>query len=263
MKLSIIIPVYNSSKILDKLIISIIFHAKKIIKLSDFEIILVNDCSQDDSWNIILELSKKYKIVKGINLARNFGQHSSILAGLKNSKGHKIITMDDDFEHPPAYIKKFFYELDICDACYTYYLRRKHSLIKKAISHLNNLISSFLLNKPIKIYLSSYRGFNKKIKEKIIKYKKKYIYLDYLILINSKKINMISIQHGKRLSGKSNYSIFKLFKLWSSMILSIDTFPLTIHSVFNFFLKLIVTLLFKKNEKKQYFIKHRTFKINN
>ena len=82
--------------------------------------------------------------------------------------------------------------------------------------------------------------------------------MDYLILINTKKINMINIQHGKRLVGKGNYTVKKLFKLWASMILSIDTFPITIHSIFNFILKSLLAPFFKI-EKNQYIIKQKTF----
>lgn len=259
-KLSIVIPVYNSSKILDKLINSIIFNVSKFINISDFEIILVNDFSQDNSWETIVKISKKNKMVKGINFQKNYGQHNSILAGLRYANGKKIITMDDDFEHPPKYIKKFFFELNKCDACYTYYKNRKHSFLKKLFSSLNNIVSSFLLNKPFKIYLSSYRGFNNNVRKRIIMFNKNYVYLDYLILRNASNIKMISIHHGKRLSGKSNYSIKKLFKLWSTMIFSIDTFPLTLHSLVNFLLKLLLLPFFKK-EAKQFKIKEKTFSI--
>lgn len=261
MELSIIIPVYNSSKILKKLILAIFVQIKKNLNLQNFEIFLINDCSQDNSWQVIYELSRKYKNIKGINLKRNFGQHNAILSGLKYCRGEKIIIMDDDFEHPPVYLKKFFYELDDYEVCYTYYLNRKHSFIKKIFSQINNLISSFLLKKPINIYLSSYKAFNKKIKKNIINQSKNYIYLDYLIISNAKKIKMISIQHGKRMSGKSNYSFIKLFKLWSTMILSIDIQINTFRGLIIYFFKNIL-LIFLKKEKKPYVIKETTFLLN-
>ena len=258
MKLSIIIPVYNSSKMLNKLILAIFMHVKKFLNFKDFEIFLVNDSSQDNSWEIICELSKKYKNLKGINLKKNFGQHNAILCGLKYCRGKKIIIMDDDFEHPPVYLKKFFYELNKYEVCYTYYLNRNHSFIKKIISQINNVISSFLLKKPINIYLSSYKGFNEKIKNNIINYSKNYVYLDYLIILKAKKIKMMSIQHGRRMSGKSNYTFNKLIKLWSTMILSIDIQILSFRGLIVYFFKTIL-LIFLKVDKKQYIIKEKTF----
>ena len=82
MHLSIVIPVFNSSNILNNLIKQIKFNLK-FKEIKKFEIILVNDCSQDNSWNKIKELSKKNVEIKGINLSNNYGQHSSIFAGLK------------------------------------------------------------------------------------------------------------------------------------------------------------------------------------
>ena len=95
MDLSIIVPVYNSSKILDELIERILNTIKK-IKLVNYEILLINDYSMDESWNKIKFLSKKYTAVRGINLSQNFGQHNAIMAGLNNCKGALVITIDDD-----------------------------------------------------------------------------------------------------------------------------------------------------------------------
>ena len=101
--------------------------------------------------------------------------------------GDKIITMDDDLQHPPESIKAIYDELDKgTDSCYTYYLNRQHPAWKKFISWLNNLISSYLLNKPIKIYLSSFRGIKKNIVKEIIKYKGSEVYLDGLILAETR-----------------------------------------------------------------------------
>lgn len=260
MNLSIIIPIFNSSKNIKNLIQKINYYIKKDLKFSKFEIILVNDNSYDDSWSTILDLSKKKKFIKGINLSKNFGQHNAIMAGLSFAKGNYIITMDDDLEHSPKFLKNFIIQLNEFDACYTYYKNRKHSFFKSAISKLNNYISSFILNKPMYIYLSSFRGFKKKICKKIIKFKKNHVYIDYLILKNTNKIKMISVEHGKRAFGQGNYSIKKLFKLWSTMVLNSDLLPLKYNSIFNLFLKIIVKIFLRINKHyPQYIIKEKTF----
>ena len=96
MQLSIIIPVYNSSKIIPLLVKKIKQNINK--KIKNYEVILINDSIKDNSWNVIEKISKKNKFVKGINLKRNFGQHHALFAGLKYAKGKKIITMDDDLQ---------------------------------------------------------------------------------------------------------------------------------------------------------------------
>ena len=111
MKISIIIPVYNSENIIVKLIDSIIRVLDNIESNTDYEIILVNDFSSDQSWDVIKNLTIKYRFIKGISLKKNYGQHNAIMCGLKYSSGDIIITMDDDFQHEPEFIKKIYLEL--------------------------------------------------------------------------------------------------------------------------------------------------------
>ena len=175
---SIVIPVYNSEKILPKLIDSVIFYLNKDLSEFKYEIILINDFSSDKSWEVIKELSKKLINLKGLNLSENSGQHNAIMAGLNIASGEKIITMDDDFQHHPSNLISFFNKLDECDACYTYYKNRKHNFWKKLASQLNNIYASFIFNKSFKIYISSFRGFTADVKNKCIKYKGIVIFLD-------------------------------------------------------------------------------------
>jgi undecaprenyl-phosphate 4-deoxy-4-formamido-L-arabinose transferase len=258
--LSIIVPVYNRQNILTKLINSIflLFNKKKII----FEIFLVNDFSQDKSWAVIKNLSSKYKFVKGINLSENFGQHNAIMAALNQCNGKNIITIDDDLQHSPDNIIDIYQELlKGFDVCYVNYLERKHEKWKIFFSYTSNIISSFLLNKPLKIYCSSYKGFNKNVLKEIIKYKKSNVYIDGLILNFTRNISMISVPHYPRLEGKSNYNFSKLFGLWCNMTENFPTKPFRLATFVGFFLKLIIILFKKKSKhKKQYVIVNKTYK---
>jgi len=258
--LSIIVPVYNSQNILPKLINSIflLFNKKKII----FEIFLVNDFSQDKSWEVIKNLSSKYKFVKGINLSQNFGQHNAIMAALNQCNGKNIITIDDDLQHSPDNIIDIYQELlKGFDVCYVNYLERKHEKWKIFFSYTSNIISSFLLNKPLKIYCSSYKGFNKNVLKEIIKYKKSNVYIDGLILNFTRNISMISVPHYPRLEGKSNYNFPKLFGLWCNMAENFPIKPFRLATFVGFFLKMIIILFKKKsNYKKQYAIVNKTYK---
>ena len=201
MKLSIVIPVYNSEKILPILIEAIIKNLKN--KISSYEIILINDFSRDQSWKIIANLSKKHKFVKGINLKQNYGQHSAIFTGLKFSKGVNIICLDDDMQHDPVYIFEIYKKLDKGhDVCYVKYINRQHTKIKIFFSWLNNLVSSYLMEKSSEIYTSSFKGFNNKIKNEILNNSSKFIFLDYLIIKSSQNLISINIKHKKRVEGK-------------------------------------------------------------
>ena len=167
LKLSIIIPVYNSSKILEKLITEINLNLSKRLK-NDYEIILINDFSADDSWETIKKISQEFNFIKGIDLNFNVGQHGAIFVGLKHAIGDKIIIMDDDLQHPPNSLISIYDQLDQFEACYTHYLKRKHVYWKIIVSSLNNFFSSFIFNKSFRVYLSSMKGIKGTIKERII-----------------------------------------------------------------------------------------------
>lgn len=226
MQLSIIIPVYNSSKILPHLInrlnVDINF-------VDSFEVILVNDCSPDNSWNIVKEQCEQYDFVKGIDLRKNVGQHNAVMAGLNYANGQVIIMMDDDLQHDPKYIKSFYNTIsDGYDVCYTKYLNRKDKLFKTLGSKFNNLVANILLDKPSHLYLSSFKAINQDIKNEIITYDGPYPYLDGLILSKTNSIATIEIEHKERFEGKSNYSIYKLVSLWLKMATSFSVLPLRV-----------------------------------
>ena len=264
MNLSIVIPVFNSSDILEKLIEKINFSLNQNNLKNKFEIILVNDSSLDNSWDKIKILSNKFSNVKGLNLIENYGQHNAIMAGLNECVGDKIITMDDDLQHPPESIKDIYDELEKgYDSCYTYYVNRQHHLIKRCISWMNNLVSSYLLNKPFTIYLSSFRGFKRNILLEVIKYKEPSVYLDGLILATTRNISMITVPHQKRFQGDSNYNFTKLFSLWFDMAINFPIYPIRLATLFGLVLKYTILTYRKifrrdKKNKHQFYIKERS-----
>ena len=220
MKISIEIPVYNSGQILPSLIKNI---NDQVAKFSEkLEVFLVNDFSLDDSWNEIKKLKNEYKFIKGINLKKNYGQHSAIFCGLKKTDGDKIVCMDDDMQHDPKYILNMINQLNDYEVCYVKYEKREHNYIKILVSKLNNIVSSFLMNKSIKIYTSSFKCFNKNIKNRIIENNESFIFLDYWIFKYTSKITYINVKHNKRLLGTTNYGFKELLTLWSKMIFLID-----------------------------------------
>ena len=241
MNLSIIIPVYNSEGILDELISQIISEIKSNIDtIQKFEIILVNDKSVDKSWEKIKELSKRYKEIRGINLSKNFGQHNALIAGIKNSNGDYLITMDDDLQHSPKYISEIVLKLkEGFDVCYTKYNNNKYSLFKKLGSVVNDKIANIVLKKPKDIYLSSFKGIKKNIINEIKKFDSPHVYLDGIILNVTNNIGTINIEHNERMFGSSGYSFGKLFSLWLKVFTNSSIFPLRVASITGFVLTLI------------------------
>ena len=259
-KLSIIIPVYNSSKILEKLINEINSNLHETFK-NDYEIILVNDFSNDNSWEIIKKISEKFNFIKGINLSYNVGQHGAIFVGLKNSIGDRIIIMDDDLQHPPKSLISIYEKLDLFDACYTLYVKRKHVYWKIFVSTVNNFFSSFIFDKPFKIYTSSMKGIKGDVRDKFLIHNPKIPFIDSLILKEAKKITNIKVHHQERFEGKSNYNIRKLFILWFDMIENFHFYPLRFGSLVGLISLFVVRIfrIFKTKKSFSYEIKEKTF----
>ena len=259
MKFSIIVPVYNSAEILHELNDRIFKSVSEMKLVNNFELIMINDFSQDKSWDIIKNLSKNNNYIKGINLRKNFGQHNAIMAGLNFCSGEKIITLDDDLQHPPEFFLNILEKLNESEVCYTYYKNRQHIKWKKLVSKINNIVSSFLLNKPFYVYMSSFRGIKKEVVAKIIKFKEPNIYLDSLILNHTDNIGMITVNHYARQKGKSNYTLKKLLILWSNMVLNFSFYPFRLASIFGIVLKFFVKISRKDGNKSQFEISEKTF----
>lgn len=255
MNLSIVIPIYNSSKILDTLMNSL--HSNLFVKCTFLEVILVNDFSKDDSWEIIKKLKKKYNYIKGINLKKNYGQHSAIFCGLKFCVGDNVVCMDDDMQHDPRHISRMVDQLNSNEVCYVQYEKREHNFLKVLISKLNNFISSYLMNKPSKIYTSSFKCFKKNICDQIISNDETFVFLDYWIFKYAKKITYISVTHNKRLIGQTNYGLRQLLTLWSKMLFIIEVEKNSLRSYLLLFIQFFFKIFlrnyidYKKDKKIQ------------
>lgn len=245
-ELSVVIPVYNSDKNLSNLIDQLILTLNKDYK--NFEIILIDDESEDKSWNIIKDFCSKYSFVQGVQLRKNVGQHNAIFAGLKYADGDFIITMDDDGQNSSEDIKLLVDKVKGgFDAAYANYKIKKHSIFRRFGSFVNNLIASFLFNKPFNLVLTSFRCFSSDIKEDLLKNKSSSIYLDGLIFSSTRNISNVFVEHKNREFGNSTYTVYKLLSLWSQMATGFSILPLRISSLLGFLfsiLSFVVTIWF-------------------
>ena len=242
MKLSIVIPVYNSEQTIHKLVEELI----KELKDYDLEIILVNDGSKDNSHNICINLYKKFpKTVKYYQLAKNFGEHNAVMAGLHNTTGDFVILMDDDFQNPVSEVKKLaeFAFSNNYDVVYSKYLHKKHSFFRNLGSKFANLIATWLLHKPKNLYLSSFKAINKFTVAQIIKYDLPFPYIDGLILRITSNIGVCKVEHAERKTGRSQYSLAKLISLWLNLFTNFSVKPLRIATFLGFFFSIISFLL--------------------
>lgn len=224
---SILIPVYKNEGGLDELVSRIGASMASSAYANDFELILVDDCSPDNSWEVIQRLAKEHAFVQGATLSRNFGQHNAIMAGLNLVSGQYVVLMDDDLQHPPEAIPDMVQELVAgADVCYTRYANRQHAAWKIAGSKFNDLMASWLLSKPKGLYLSSFKALKRGMVDQIRNHEGPFAYLDGLILDITRRIATVEIQHGSRAYGEGNYSFKKSISLWLRMVTGTSIVPL-------------------------------------
>ena len=225
--LSIVIPVYRSAPILPQLVEKIHTEMRKEGLENNFELLLVNDASPDNSWQVIRSLASSHRFIRGISLRRNFGQHNAVMAGLNHAGGKFVVLMDDDLQHPPEAIGNIVRALaEGHDVCYTNYMNRQHARWKKWGSQFNDWVACRLLNKPKGLYLSSFKGLRKEIVREVIRYDGPYAYVDGLILDVTRSITSVDIEHQARFMGEGNFTLRRSLSLWLKMATSFSVLPL-------------------------------------
>jgi undecaprenyl-phosphate 4-deoxy-4-formamido-L-arabinose transferase len=226
---SIVIPVYNGAKTIGRLVERL----SEVLPEGGFQIVLVNDGSQDDSHEVCRELSAKDPFITYVNLARNFGEHNAVMAGLQFVEGDYTVIMDDDFQNPPEEVLKLVDEarLGQFDVVYTYYSKKKHSLFRNLGSRFNDWVANFMLDKPKDLYLSSFKCLSRFAVKEILKYNGPYPYIDGLVLRSTSNIGKVEVSHARREEGRSGYTLRKLVRLWLNMFVNFSVMPLRASSV--------------------------------
>lgn len=214
MLLSIIIPCYNS----EDTICEVVELTKTEIDCKgcyEYEFVLVNDFSTDHTFEVIRQLSKKYSFVKGLNLAKNFGQHNALMAGLNYAEGDIVVGMDDDLQTHPSQVFKLIDKLNEgYDLVYGKYPEKKHSFFRNIGSRFNNFTVRKLIGKPKGLTACSFWVAKKFVRDEIIHYDNYNAHLQGLFLRTTNNIVNVDIEHFKRKVGTSNYTLGKLIRLW-------------------------------------------------
>lgn len=231
-EISVVIPVYKSEKCIPELTKQI----SDALKDFDWELILVNDCSPDNSWTEIKKVAAENNNITGINLRKNGGQDLAILAGLNHAKGKRIVIMDDDLQHSPYDIPKLYAQAQKgFDVVYADFKQKKQKLWKNLGSWLNGKVSEITLGKPKGIYLSPFKIISGSVVKEMCKLNNLFPYIDGLIFQVTKNITQINIEHHKREYGKSNFTLVKSMQVFFRMMFGFSTFPLNFATYIGFF----------------------------
>lgn len=228
---SFVIPCYNSSRTLGK-VVEEIRSTMEGMKQYDYEIILINDCSPDDTFEEIRNICEADEKVCGVNLARNFGQHAALMAGFRYVHGDIVVCLDDDGQTPAEEVGKLLVKIDEgYDVVYARYKHKKHSAFRNLGSKVNELMARVMLGKPKDLYLSSYFAAKRFIIDEMVRYTNPYPYVIGLVLRTTRKIANADVNHREREIGTSGYTIGKLFALWFNGFTAFSIIPLRIATV--------------------------------
>lgn len=231
-EISVVIPVYKSEECIPELTKQI----SDALKDFNWELILVNDCSPDNSWTEIKKVAAENNNITGINLRKNGGQDLAILAGLNHAKGKWIVIMDDDLQHSPYDIPKLYTQAQKgFDVVYADFKQKKQKLWKNLGSWLNGKVSEITLGKPKGIYLSPFKIISSSVVKEMCKLNNLFPYIDGLIFQVTKNITQINIEHHKREYGKSNFTLVKSMQVFFRMMFGFSTFPLNFATYIGFF----------------------------
>jgi len=223
--ISIVSPVYRAEKILPILVSEINLVMERIGE--DYEIILVDDRSPDNSWEVMKVLSSQNSKIKSIRLSRNFGQHSAIFAGLTKTKGDWVVVMDCDMQDQPKEIAKLYKKaLEGYDIVLGQRENRKDKFLKKLTSRLFYKVFNYLSGANFDNNVANFGIYHQKTIKSILDMKDYVKFFSLFINWIGFKSISIPIEHGEREEGKSTYSVGRLFKQAFNVIISFSDKPL-------------------------------------
>ena len=223
--ISIVSPVYRAEKILPILVSEINLVMERIGE--DYEIILVDDRSPDNSWEVMKVLSSQNSKIKSIRLSRNFGQHSAIFAGLTKTKGNWVVVMDCDMQDQPKEIAKLYKKaLEGYDIVLGQRENRKDKFLKKLSSKLFYKVFNYLSGGQFNNEIGNFGIYKKKVIDSILNISDHIKFFPLFINWVGFKSVSIPIEHGEREEGKSSYNISRLLKLAFNVIVSFSDKPL-------------------------------------
>jgi undecaprenyl-phosphate 4-deoxy-4-formamido-L-arabinose transferase len=228
--LSIVVPVYRAESTLRPL-------ADRIEQAlaefpHPFELLLINDNSPDGSAAIIDALAVEKPWIHGVHLMRNYGQHNAILAGVRQARYDRLVTMDDDLQHPPEAIPTLLHKLDEgFDVVYAPPIKEYHGALRDSASMATKALLKHALGITVARDVASFRAFRTELREAFADYHNPAVFIDVLLTWATTSFTAVPVQHEEGGGGASTYTFGKLLLHAINMVTSFSTLPLRIASL--------------------------------
>ena len=235
--ISVVIPCYRSAPTIGEVVD--LTRSELVSHGYDYEFILVNDCSPDDTFSVIEGICALDPKVVGLNLSKNFGQHNAIMAGLNAASGDFVLGMDDDLQTHPSQIHKLLARIEEgYDVVYAVYPERKHSLFRTLGSRFYQWTMRVLTSRASKVRTSSFWIARRFVYEAVAEYRSPHPHVSALVFRVTDNVGNVTVEHFDRVHGTSGYTLGKLIKLWSTSI-NFSIVPLRIVTSLGFALGLL------------------------
>ena len=230
---SVVVPVYNSAGMLPELTARLV----PVLAALDtpHEIILVNDGSQDASWEVVQHLAAGHACVRGICMMRNYGQHNALLAGIRAARFDTILTMDDDLQHPPEELPKLIATFRKgYDVVYAIPVKMRHGLLRDLASLITKLTLQGAMGVEAARTVSAQRAFRTRLRGAFANFNGSFVNIDVLLTWGATTFGAVHLEHLPRRAGESNYTVRKLFRHAVNMMTGFSVLPLQIASLLGF-----------------------------
>lgn len=237
-KISFVIPCYKSEHTIETVV-------EEVVGICDqlgyqYEIITVNDCSPDNLLSKLMGMAEKNDSIKVIDLAKNFGQHSAMMAGANCSSGGYVVFLDDDGQCPVKELDRMLKPLIDGEADITIarYGKKEQSAFKNLCSNINEFVAKVMIDKPSDIQLGNFIAIKRYVVDEMCKYTGSYPYISGLLIRSSGRIKNVQMRERKRLRGGTTYTISKLFSLWINSFTAFSIKPLRFATMLGCFVAL-------------------------
>jgi undecaprenyl-phosphate 4-deoxy-4-formamido-L-arabinose transferase len=231
--LSVVVPVYRSAESLPELVAALELALPAIA--TQHELVLVNDGSPDNSWDVVQALCARHPWVRGISLMRNYGQHNALLCGIRAARYAIICTMDDDLQHDPNDIPRLLARLNEgYDVVYGSPEQERHGLWRDLASQVTKLALQSSMGVDIARRVSAFRVFRTQLRQAFAGYSSAFVSIDVLLTWGSTRFSSVTVPHAPRKYGQSNYTFRKLVTHALNMITGFSVLPLQVASLVGF-----------------------------
>ncbi len=233
MNISVVVPVYKGAETLDALVQRVGAVLPQVAER--YELILVNDGSPDNSWEVIQRLARGQGWVRGVQLLRNYGQHNATLCGIRAARYEVTVTLDDDLQNPPEEMPLLLAKLsEGFDVVYGAPQQVRQNLWRSLASHVIRLMLRRVMGNQVAWQVSPFRAFRTSARDAFAHYASPSVFVDVLLTWGAARFAAVTVRQDARAAGTSTYTFRKLLSLAMNMLTGFSTLPLRAASMVGF-----------------------------